>query len=288
LRLSGSSSRVLVAETRMSTWASTAVTLGSTHGVEPLRLGMVLGGDIGRMYEVDVAPRDMTFRCEVPTAEPGVLLDATVRLRWRVRDPVRVAGRPSVRHHELVLSAVRKALRAKVADAEFDDLERLADTLLAGRHLVPDSGLVWGEAIVAFAWDPTGRTDDLARARRRRAVDREERALCRERIEFYAGVINSGPVDLLALWLSGEELPAEEVLNYIRDNGIPYGEHAINAEDPLRDLMTRLFSDTDGFVRNEMRVALCEGLRSRDSDDTLVRLREALSNSNHLTNGMSG
>ncbi|MGH3622048.1 MAG: hypothetical protein ACRDQ5_09700 [Sciscionella sp.] len=264
------------------------MTLGSTHGVEPLRLGMVLGGDIDRLYEVDVAPRHLTFRCEVPTAEPGVLLDATIRLRWRVQDPVRAAKRPSARHHELVLSAVQEALRAKVADAEFDDLEQLADTLLDGRHLIPDSGLVWGEAVVAFAWDPTGRMDDLARVRRRRAVDREERALRRERIEFYAGVINSGPVDLLALWLSGEEFPVEEVLNYIRDNGVPYGEHAINAEDPLRDLMMRLFSDTDGFVRNEMRLALCEGLRSRDSDHTLVRLREALSNSNHTTNGLSG
>ena len=98
----------------------------------------------------------------------------------------------------------------------------------------------------------------------------------RERINFYADVIDSGKVSLLAMMLSNDTAAVRDVLNQIHTYDIPVGRSVLDADDPFRNAVGRMMSEADDFDLHEMRLAWLAGLTDRGRESELSRLRDSL------------
>lgn len=289
--LRGKRDRVLVGECADGSWASTAIALGKTINIVPLRLATILGGHVKRLYEVDVAARPLVFGCDLRTEEAGSVLRAEVQLVWNVGDPVRVVSHPPDDHLDRIQSDVEEELVKLAWTAKIDDqseLLRAANELVGPMRSLKDTGLRWGGGRISLRLntDGIGYRDSIEEIRRSRAVDRERRSMQQERIDFYTNVIHAAPVSMLAMWLSQDGTSARDVLEFIQTHHIDTKRVQIDADapDPVRDAITALFTGSDEFQRNELRLALLDGLRTRNRTESLNLLRDALALS-EATNG---
>jgi hypothetical protein len=274
-RLRGRRGKVLVARCVDGRWASSALRLERHPDVVPLTLTMALRGDIDRLYEVDTSPRVVVFTVCLPMDEPGKTLKADVQACWQMTDPVRTAMHPPANAVEIVRPAVEQSLLTLVQQSEPTDLpefEDLAAGSLNDMRTISGTGLQWGR--VRLRVRPTDA--NIQAVRTARMVDREQRAIMKDRIEFYTDVIHRAPVGLLAMWLSEDPSAAREVLQYMNDNDVPVGRRALDAEDPVRSALDSLLVQSDAFQRQELLHVLFAGLDSRGHDDALGLLKDAL------------
>ncbi|WP_125679164.1 hypothetical protein [Amycolatopsis sp. WAC 04182] len=272
---------VLVAECDDGMWACSNLHVGSTTGVIKLTLGMARAKTIKRLYEVDISRTTMRFTSVFETEKEGAIVDGDITVAWHVSDPVGLIKQPKFDHLDAIRNAAEDRLRPMVRKAGLDEIEGIADkadTALA--HMIPlrEGPISWGDASTLFRLTGEGalHRHSLEEIRRARIVDREQRAMDRERINFYTEVIDSGQVSLLAMLLSNDKEKVQEVLNYIHRHDIPIGRILVDPKDPFRNAVGRLMSEADDFDLHEMRVAWLNSITSPDRGSSLNLLRESL------------
>jgi len=274
-------STVLVAECDDGMWATSNLHVGSTTGVIKLTLGMATAKTIKRLYEVDVTHTTMRFTSVFETEKEGAIVDGDVTVAWQVSDPVGLIKQPKFDHLDAIRNAAEDRLRPLVRKAALDEIEGMAakaDEAL--RPMIPlrEGPISWGDASTLFRLTGEGalHRHSLEEIRRARIVDREQREMDRERINFYTEVIDSGQVSLLAMLLSNDKQKVREVLDYIHLHDIPIGRILVDPQDPFRNAVGRLMSEADDFDLHEMRVAWLNNLTVRSRESELDRLRESL------------
>lgn len=272
---------VLVAECDDGRWACSNLHVGSTTGVMKLTLGMATAKTVKRLYEVDVSRTVMRFTSVFETEKEGAIVDGDITVVWYVSDPVGLIKRPKFDHLDAIRNAVEDRLRPMIRKAALDEIEGMADkadTVLTPMIPLREGPISWGDASTLFRLTGAGalHRHSLEEIRRARIVDREQRAMDRERINFYTEVIDSGQVSLLAMLLSNDKEKVQEVLNYIHRHDIPIGRILVDPKDPFRNAVGRLMSEADEFDLHEMRVAWLNSLTSPSRESELTRLRKSL------------
>jgi hypothetical protein len=286
---------VLIAECDDGHWASSDIRLGSTTQVQ--KLGVGLAKSIQRLYEVDVSYSTSTFRSVFETEKEGAIVEGIINVRWRVSDPVALIKQPKIDHVDAIRAEMEDVLRPLVRKTVLDDVEKLpvkVDEKLKAMRPLRGGPISWGEADSIFRLTGEGSLHrySLEEIKRARIVDRERRDMDRERINFYADVIDSGKVSLLAMMLSNDSTAVEDVLRQIHAHDIPIGRALLDANDPFRNAVGRMMSEADDFDLHEMRLAWLSGLTSRSRESELNRLRDSLdetlgADSRALNNGLT-
>jgi hypothetical protein len=272
---------VLVAERHDSMWASTRIDLGSTRQVQRLTLGIALSRGIKRLYEVDVSSRRLRFSSFFETDAEGAVVEGEIFARWRVSDPVALLTRVRFDHLTAIRQAAEDILRPIVRRITVETVETLddkGDIALAPWRPLSQGAISWGEGEALFRLTGLGalHLHSLEAIRRARIVDREQRSMDEERINFYADVIQSGHVNLLAMMLSNNKADVEKVLNYVQQNEIPIGRAALSSEDPLRHAVNQMMNEADDFARQDMRQSLLSSWQTHFDGDRMDQLRDAL------------
>ncbi|MEC3977968.1 hypothetical protein [Amycolatopsis sp. H20-H5] len=270
---------VLVAECHDGLWATSNLHLGSTTGVLKLTLGMA--GSIKQLYEVDDSPTSLTFSSVFETENEGAIVDGDISVVWHVTDPVALIKQPKFDHLNAIRTAVEDVLRSIVYKTALEDIEILAervDSELKMMRQLREGPIAWGAADTLFRLTGIGalHRHSLESIRRARIVDREQRSMDRERISFYADVIDSGKISLLAMMLSNDKTKIDEVLRYIQMHDIPIGRSILDKNDPFRNAVGRIMSEADEFDLHEMRLAWLENVTTRSSQSALSQLQESL------------
>jgi hypothetical protein len=270
---------VLIAECDDGRWASSDLRLGATTQVQ--RLGFGLAKNIRRLYEVDVSDSTSTFRSVFETDKEGAIVEGAITVRWRITDPVALIKQPKADHVDAIRAEMEDILRPLVRKTTLDEVEKLAakvDEKLKAMRTLPGGTISWGEVDSLFRLTGEGALHQysLEEIRRARIVDRERRDMDRERINFYAEVIDSGKVSLLAMMLSNDTAAVRDVLSQIHTYDIPIGRSMLDANDPFRNAVGRMMSEADDFDLHEMRLAWLSGLTSRSRESELNRLRDSL------------
>ncbi|AXB45935.1 hypothetical protein [Amycolatopsis albispora] len=273
--------QVLVAELHDGRWASTNIQLGSTTQVTALTLGMALNRQVKRLYEVDTSPQTLVFTSLFETETEGKVLEGDIVVTWRISDPVAAVTTPKFDHLGDIRSAAEDLLRAIALNADVEsvsDLSNKADQALAPMKRLPNGVISWGDAATQFRLTGMGtlHRHSVESIRRARIVDREQRELDRERINFYSDVIKSGRISLLALMLSNEKEQVQKVLDYIQLHEIPLGSSVLDGQDPVRHAIGQIMSTADDFELQQMRSSLLRTWQSQHQDDALGILRDAL------------
>ncbi|MBE1499498.1 hypothetical protein H4696_006598 [Amycolatopsis lexingtonensis] len=270
---------VLIAECDDGHWATTDIRLGATTQVQKLGLG--LAKSVRRLYEVDVSDSTSTFRTVFETDQEGAIVEGVTTVRWRVTDPVALIKQPKADHVDAIRIEMEDILRPLVRRTTLDEVENLADRVnekLKAMRPLPAGTISWGEVDARFRLTGEGALHrySLEEIKRARIVDRERRDMDRERINFYADVIDSGKVSLLAMMLSNDRDAVRDVLQQIHTFDIPVGRSVLDANDPFRNAVGRMMSEADDFDLHEMRLAWLSGLTSRSRESELNRLRDSL------------
>ncbi|MEV6640961.1 hypothetical protein [Amycolatopsis sp. NPDC051371] len=270
---------VLIAECDDGHWASSHLQLGATTQVQ--KLGVGLAKSILRLYEVDVSSSTSTFRSVFETEQEGAIVEGIVTVRWRITDPVALIKQPKVDHVDAIRVDMEDILRPLVRKTTLDEVEKLAvkvDELLEAMRPLTGGTVSWGEVDSLFRLTGEGALHrySLEEIRRARIVDRERRDMDRERIKFYADVIDSGKVSLLAMMLSNDTSSVRDVLSQIHLYDIPIGRSVLDADDPFRNAVGRMMSEADDFDLHEMRLAWLSSLTGRSRESELNRLRDSL------------
>jgi hypothetical protein len=270
---------VLIAECDDGHWATSDLHLGATTQVQ--KLGVSLAKSIRRLYEVDVSGSTSTFRSVFETDKEGAIVEGFITVRWRISDPIALIKQPKADHVDSIRVAMEDILRPLVRKTALDEVEKLAvkvDETLKHMRPLPAGTISWGEVDSVFRLTGEGALYrySLEEIRRARIIDREQRDMDRERINFYADVIDSGKVSLLAMMLSHDSTTVKDVLNQIHSYDIPIGRSQLDANDPFRNAVGRMMSEADDFDLHEMRLAWLSGLTSRSRENELNRLRDSL------------
>ncbi|HEV7978080.1 SPFH domain-containing protein [Amycolatopsis sp.] len=271
----------LVAERHDGLWASTRIELGSTRQVQRLTLSTALARGIKRLYEVDVSARRLRFSSFFETDAEGAVVEGEIFALWRVSDPVALLTRARFDHLTAIREAAEDILRPIISRVTVETVETLdekGDIALAPWRPLSEGAISWGEGEALFRLTGLGalHRHSLESIRRARIVDREQRSMDEERINFYADVIQSGHVNLLAMMLSNNKADVEKVLNYVRTNEIPIGRAALSSEDPLRHAVNQMMNEADDFARQDMRQSLLNSWQTHFSDNRMDQLRDAL------------
>ncbi|GHG05358.1 hypothetical protein GCM10017567_21890 [Amycolatopsis bullii] len=272
-------STVLIAECDDGRWASSDLHLGATTQVQ--KLGFGLARSILRLYEVDVSDSSSTFHTVFETDKEGAIVEGTITVRWRITDPVALIKQPKADHVEVIRADMEDILRPLVRKTTLDEVEKLAikvDEKLKAMRSLSGGTISWGRVDSQFRLTGEGALHrySLEEIRRARIVDRERRDMDRERINFYAEVIDSGKVSLLAMMLSHDTSAVQDVLSQIHTYDIPVGRSVLDANDPFRNAVGRMMSEADDFDLHEMRLAWLSSLTDRGRESELNRLRDSL------------
>jgi hypothetical protein len=264
---------VLVAKCTDGRWATNALRHERPRGAVPLTAGMAK--EIDRLYEVDTSLRVIVFAVSLVIEEPSNVLKADVQVCWQITDPVRAVSDQVESPVDIVRPAAERELLALFERSEMTEpvqFEKLVADSMQDMRAIAGTGLKWGRVLVRVR--PT--EANIQAVRTSRVIDREKRAIVKDRIEFYSDVINTAPIGLLAMWLSEDPSAAKDVLTYISDHDIRVGDR-VDADDPVRSALNTLLADD--FQRNEMLHAWFDGLNRRNQDDALNLLRDALATS---------
>ncbi|MFT7867811.1 MULTISPECIES: hypothetical protein [Amycolatopsis] len=234
-----------------------------------------------RLYEVDVSDSSSTFHTVFETDKEGAIVEGTITVRWRITDPVALIKQPKADHVEVIRADMEDILRPLVRKTTLDEVEKLAikvDEKLKAMRSLSGGTISWGRVDSQFRLTGEGALHrySLEEIRRARIVDRERRDMDRERINFYAEVIDSGKVSLLAMMLSHDTSAVQDVLSQIHTYDIPVGRSVLDANDPFRNAVGRMMSEADDFDLHEMRLAWLSSLTDRGRESELNRLRDSL------------
>lgn len=276
-RVSSKAESVLVARCTDGRWASNALRHERPRDAVPLTAGMARRREIDQLYEVDTSMRVIVFTISLPTDEQSHVLKGDAQVCWQITDPVRAVINPPDNPIDLVRPIAERELLTLFEQSgitELAEFEKLVAGSLHDLRSIAGTGLKWGRVRVRMR--PT--EANIQAVRTSRVIDREKRAIVKDRIEFYSDVINTAPIGLLAMWLSEDPSAAKDVLAYITDHDIRVGDR-VDADDPVRSALNTLLADD--FQRNEMLHAWFDGLNRRNQDDALGLLRDALATSIH-------
>ncbi|WP_197319449.1 hypothetical protein [Saccharomonospora sp. NB11] len=264
----------LVARMKGGEWASSHLQLGSTVNISPLTAGLAFTSQkIEKLYEVDLRKQTVAFNSVLETENEGAVVEADVAVHWQVRDPVRLILSPEIDILSCIQDSVEEVLRPIVLKIDIDRLESVFEQseALQPMRMLDDLPISWGEGTALLRLTSEGRIHrhTLESIRRARAIEKEQRMLDRERIDFYTSVINSGQVSLLALMLSNDKTAAPDVLQYIEQHELQTNGPA-PSDDPLQAALNHIISGADEFELHEMRRDLLAGLQRRNPEDEFL------------------